>query len=90
MTVWPSGLRRWLQAPVRKGVGPNPTAVNVGACRPSPTLMTVTPLPFLSRCRDMSSVGDIDDGVATPFPGPCWDPQVYVYLCIHTCMCLYL
>ena len=21
MTVWPSGLRRWLQAPVRKGVG---------------------------------------------------------------------
>ena len=26
-TVWPSGLRRWLQAPVRKGVGSNPTAV---------------------------------------------------------------
>ena len=24
-TVWPSGLRRWLQAPVRKGVGSNPT-----------------------------------------------------------------
>jgi len=23
MTVWPSGLRRWLQAPVRKGVGSN-------------------------------------------------------------------
>ena len=22
-TVWPSGLRRWLQAPVRKGVGSN-------------------------------------------------------------------
>ena len=30
MTVWPSGLRRWLQAPVRKGVGPNPTAVTRG------------------------------------------------------------
>ena len=28
MTVWPSGLRRWLKAPVRKGVGSNPTAVN--------------------------------------------------------------
>ena len=28
-TVWPSGLRRWLQAPVRKGVGSNPTAVTV-------------------------------------------------------------
>ena len=27
MAVWPSGLRRWLQAPVRKGVGSNPTAV---------------------------------------------------------------
>ena len=27
-TVWPSGLRRWLQAPVRKGVGSNSTAVN--------------------------------------------------------------
>ena len=27
MTVWPSGLRRWLKAPVRKGVGSNPTAV---------------------------------------------------------------
>ena len=26
MTVWPSGLGRWLQAPVRKG-GSNPTAV---------------------------------------------------------------
>ena len=25
--AWPSGLRRWLQAPVRKGVGSNPTAV---------------------------------------------------------------
>ena len=28
-TVWPSGLRRWLQAPVRKGVGSNPTAVTI-------------------------------------------------------------
>ena len=28
MTVWPSGLRRWLQAPVRKGVGSNLTAVS--------------------------------------------------------------
>ena len=29
MTVWPSGLRRWLKAPFRKGVGSNPTTVNV-------------------------------------------------------------
>ena len=27
MTLWPSGLRRWLKAPVRKGVGSNPTGV---------------------------------------------------------------
>jgi hypothetical protein len=33
-TVWPSGLRRWLQAPVRKGVGSNPTAVIAGAQMP--------------------------------------------------------
>ena len=26
-TVWPSGPRRWLQAPVRKGVGSNPATV---------------------------------------------------------------
>ena len=29
-TAWPSGLRRWLQAPVRKGVGPSHTAVLSG------------------------------------------------------------
>ena len=28
MAAWPSGLRRQLQALVRKGVGSNPTAVN--------------------------------------------------------------
>ena len=26
-TIWPSGLRRWLKAPVRKGVGSSSTAV---------------------------------------------------------------
>ena len=40
MTVWPSGLRRWLQAPVRKGVGSNPTAVTM------PTTTTAPPTPF--------------------------------------------
>ena len=28
-TVWPSGLRRWLKVPVRKGVGSNATAVSL-------------------------------------------------------------
>ena len=32
-TVWPNGLRRWLQAPVRKGVGSNPTAVTISIYR---------------------------------------------------------
>ena len=35
-TVWPSGLRWWLKAPFRKGVGSNPTAVNVMVCGFSP------------------------------------------------------
>jgi hypothetical protein len=34
MTVWPSGLRRWLKAPFRKGVGSNPTAVMCAWRRP--------------------------------------------------------
>ena len=29
-TLWPSGLRRWLKAPFRKGVGSNPTGVTYG------------------------------------------------------------
>jgi hypothetical protein len=29
-TLWPSGLRRWLKAPFRKGVGSNPTGVICG------------------------------------------------------------
>ena len=40
-TVWPSGLRRWLQAPVRKGVGSNPTAVILRSCTPGPLLSLV-------------------------------------------------
>ena len=35
--VWLSGLRRWLQAPVRKGVGSNPTAVIMYICPPHVT-----------------------------------------------------
>ena len=29
-TLWPSGLRRWLKAPFRKGVGSSPTGVTYG------------------------------------------------------------
>ena len=59
-TVWPSGLRRWLKAPVRKGVGSNPTAVNAFAFKPryvdsylsSPCLLfTGELLPFPRRCK---------------------------------------
>ena len=59
-TVWPSGLRRWLKAPVRKGVGSNPTAVNAFAFKPTyvdsylslPGLRFAGELlQFLSRCK---------------------------------------
>ena len=35
-TVWPSGLRRWLKAPFRKGVGSNPTGVTPQLPRRTP------------------------------------------------------
>ena len=60
-TVWPSGLRRWLQAPVRKGVGSNPTAVityiyseSAKRCFPSRPLLrrlARTPAQFEHRKR---------------------------------------
>ena len=40
-TVWPSGLRRWLQAPVRKGLGSSPTAVTCFSMLPSKSLATL-------------------------------------------------
>ena len=50
MTVWPSGLRRWLQAPIRKGVGSNPTAVTLLAMLrhtlPAHQLMHVQHAPY--------------------------------------------
>ena len=48
MTVWPGGLRRWLKAPFRKGVGSNPTAVMSllpPPPRPSPDLPPPFPRP---------------------------------------------
>ena len=33
-TTWPSGLRRWSKVPVRKGVGSNPTVVNIAVLFP--------------------------------------------------------
>ena len=48
-TVWPSGLRRWLQAPVRKGVGSNPTAVTC-LCKLSPV---GTSMSIISSMRDV-------------------------------------
>ena len=40
-TVWPSGLRRWLKAPVRKGVGSNPTGVNLHSAAHFPRALAV-------------------------------------------------
>ena len=46
-TVWPSGLRRWLKAPFRKGVGSNPTAV---IYQPKCTDMVVLILRRVTYC----------------------------------------
>ena len=49
-TVWPSGLRRWLQAPVRKGMGSNPTAVIYMFCD-LPFEIEVTNVPYPLYCE---------------------------------------
>ena len=46
-TVWPSGLRRWLKAPVRKGVGSNPTAVNQFLGKGVKVMMTSSAIDFV-------------------------------------------
>ena len=54
-TVWPSGLRRWLKAPFRKGVGSNPTAVNADQLKPplAPWYSSWSPHPTpKSQSRD--------------------------------------
>ena len=58
-TVWPSGLRRWLQAPVRKGVGSNPTAVISGiTCHGTVLHAYLTSLiPTVPRHFPRSSLG---------------------------------
>ena len=52
-TLWPSGLRRWLKAPFRKGVGSNPTGVTYGdlwtVMHPSDSLV------MIKRCIYMLS-----------------------------------
>ena len=50
-TMWPSGLRRQLQALVRKGVGSNPTVV-ITFCKlflfTSPQITRIIQIQFLS------------------------------------------
>ena len=51
-TVWPSGLRRWLKAPFRKGVGSNPTAVIRYLCSHASVLyrkLDILVLRFISK-----------------------------------------
>ena len=49
-TVWPSGLRRWLKGPVRKGVGSNPTAVKCTQTHPLSNAI------FMMRLHSMDHV----------------------------------
>ena len=57
MTVWPSGLRRWLKAPVRKGVGSNPTAVNCAMVCTAQTAYGHIMMPLYERVNIMTAVG---------------------------------
>ena len=84
-TVWPSGLRRWLQAPVRKGVGSNPTAVTCPHARPcEPTLCNV----FLCRgvrCGTVSCLAVCEAVACGAMPCMCvhvcaWTRAVYTWL----------
>ena len=51
-TVWPSGLRRWLKAPFRKGVGLNPTAVNAYSLQ-----WAALPMPVL--IKELANRGEV-------------------------------
>ena len=57
-TLWPSGLRRWLKVPFRKGLGSNPTGVNLrfGKLRARP-LRYFRLLPGHSRAYLVHSLG---------------------------------
>ena len=65
-TVWPSGLRRWLQAPVRKGVGSNPTAVSLQKDEPGACMSAMLrPLPSARFTRTAAACTG-----GTSFPVP--------------------
>ena len=72
MTVWPSGLRRWLKAPVCKGVGSNPTAVTLAV--QSSCLVHPIDLPLLEELlwglRDLNAKCRGAAGRESPGKGP--------------------
>ena len=76
MTVWPSGLRRWLQAPVRKGVGSNPTGVTCLRARLCSVLLCRRVRRGALRCGAMSCLGVLCEAVAC---------RVMPCMCVHVC-----
>ena len=75
-TVWPSGLRRWLQAPVRKGVGSNPTGVTCLRARLCSVLLCRRVRRGALRCGAMSWLGVLCEAVAC---------RVMPCMCVHVC-----
>ena len=55
-TVWPSGLRRWLQAPVRKGVGRAPQLPLRSATAARVVVIAITILDIIAAVVIISSV----------------------------------
>ena len=62
MTVWPSGLRRWLKAPFRKGVGSNPTAVNAACALPAAWPLRLATGQAASSPRSSAEAGSVFAG----------------------------
>ena len=56
-TVWPSGLRRWLKAPVRKGVGSNLTAVTFTHAAAARTPFNILHSPRQNTTPDWPEMG---------------------------------
>ncbi len=67
-TVWPSGLRRWLKAPVRKGVGSR--TPQLSRLQSAPRRAEAEPASSF-RCRGKADLGDWPDQQQTACANTC-------------------
>ena len=67
-TIWPSGLRRWLKAPVRKGVGSR--TPQLSRLQSAPRRAEAEPASSF-RCRGKADLGDWPDQQQTACANTC-------------------